>query len=256
MAAWLVDRPDVAGIYTKAILVTANDGGADVGTGVGQVPPVGSVYNVIYFWSDKTYVLYSSKPSTPKNVLSAQFVSSLGTSPLVNTLDASKPPAVTYQVPGGYKFVPVSNLQPVGVNGLPPREVIVQGYQQFDVYDSSGKKIGSFDADVCRQWDDFNGHTEALLVTNVTGGDPGVTAGAIPPVGSVFNFNSYGLPGFSDFYSSMPGPSGDLIASVTVTPFGNIPAWTPYDASLGLQGSTYVDPFTLNPLASQATTSV
>lgn len=234
---------DVAGIYTKAMLVTANDGGADVGTGVGQVPPVGTVYNVIYFWSDSTYILYSSKPSSPKDVISSKFVSPLGTSFMLSGLNASKAPAVEYQVPGGgYKFVPVSDLAPIGVNGLPPREVIVQGFQQFDVYDSSGKKIGSFDADVSRQWDNIGGHNEAILVTKVTGGEAGVTAGAIPPVGSVFNFRS-SFPGISDFYSSMPGPQGDLVAASFVTPFGFIPYWTSYDASAGLRDYTYVNPF-------------
>lgn len=234
---------DVAGIYTKAILVTANDGGADVGTDVSQVPPVGSVYNVIYFWSDNTYILYSSKPSSPKDVIKTKFVSPLGTSPMFSSLNASKAPDVkSYQVPGGYKFVPVSNLAPIGVNGLPPREVIIQGYQQFDVYDQAGKKIGSFDADVTRQWDNTGGHHEAILVTNVTSGTGGVTAGDIPPVGSVFDFRSI-FPGTSDFYSSMPGPQGDLIASSFVTPFGFIPFWNSYDASAGVRDYTYVDPY-------------
>ena len=41
------------GISTQAILVTGNDG-IDVGTKPGQTPPVGTVYNVAYFFSDKT----------------------------------------------------------------------------------------------------------------------------------------------------------------------------------------------------------
>lgn len=242
---------DFAGIYTKAILVTANDGGPDVGTGVGQVPPVGSVYNVIYFWNDKTYIFYSSKPSSPKDVIRAKIVAPLGVTWLLPTLNASSPPPIkSLKVPGGYTFVPVSELQPIGINGLPPREVIIQGYQQYDVYDSTGTKIGSFDADVSRQWDNQGAHTEALLVTKVTEGTPGVTAGAIPPVGSVFNFNYAGIPGFSEFNSAMPGPEGDLIANVVVTPLtllspnaGFIPVWTPYDAAKDLAGYTYVNPF-------------
>ena len=248
---FVTSTSDIAGIYTKAILVTANDGGPDVGTGVGQVPPVGSVYNVVYFWNDNTYILYTSKPASPKDVVQTKFVSPLGVTHLISTLNASSPPPIkSLKVPGGYTFVPVSELQPIGVNGLPPREVIIQGYQQYDVYDSTGTKIGSFDADVSRQWDNLGAHTEALLVTKVTEGSPGVTAGAIPPVGSVFNFNYLGIPGFSGFNSAMPGPQGDLIANVIVTPFnllspnsGFIPLWTPYDAAKGLADYTYVNPW-------------
>jgi hypothetical protein len=38
---------DILGTHTEAILVTSNDG-INVGTAAGQVPPVGTVYNVIY----------------------------------------------------------------------------------------------------------------------------------------------------------------------------------------------------------------
>lgn len=134
---------------------------------------MGSVYNVVYFWNDNTYILYTSKPASPKDVVQTKFVSPLGVTHLISTLNASSPPPIkSLKVPGGYTFVPVSELQPIGVNGLPPREVIIQGYQQYDVYDSTGTKIGSFDADVSRQWDNLGAHTEALLVTKVTEGSP------------------------------------------------------------------------------------
>ncbi len=53
---------DLLGAYTQAILVTGNDG-VNVGTDPGQVPPVGTVYNVLYEGSDDHYVLYTSMPS-------------------------------------------------------------------------------------------------------------------------------------------------------------------------------------------------
>lgn len=236
---------DLAGIYTKAILVTANSGGPEVGTGVGQVPPVGTVYNVIYFWNNQTYILYSSKPSTPRDVLSTKFVGPLGSTPYFTfpMLNASKAPKVNYQIPGGYKFVPVSDMQPIGVNGLPPREVVQQGFQQFDVYNADGVKIGSVDADVSRQWDSAFGHSEAILVTNVRSGTAGVGMNEIPPVGSVFNWDSL-FPGFATFDSAMPGPKGgDLTSHTLVTPIGFIPGWSPYDAAKGLSEYTFVNPF-------------
>ena len=50
------------GTYTQALMVTGNDG-VNVGTGAGQVPPVGTVYNVIYRESDAHFFLYTSMPS-------------------------------------------------------------------------------------------------------------------------------------------------------------------------------------------------
>ena len=82
------------------------------------------------------------------------------------------------------------------MNGLPPREVQIQGYQQFDVFDSAGNKIGSVDADVYSQWDLFGIRSNALLVTNVTDGTAGSGAGDVAPVGSVLNFVSFGSNGF------------------------------------------------------------
>jgi len=62
-----------------------------------------------------------------------------------------------------------------------------QGYQQFDVYDRLGQKIGSVDADVASQWDLLGVHSKAPLITNVTG-SAGSGPSSIPPVGTVLDF--------------------------------------------------------------------
>ena len=49
----------------------------------------------------------------------------------------------------------------------------IQGYQQFDVYDFLGRKIGTIDADVENQWDAFGVHSRSILITKVTSGDSG-----------------------------------------------------------------------------------
>ena len=236
---------DALGLFTKAILVTSTGESTNVGTGAGQVPPVGTVYNIINF-TDQFYVLYSSMPSASGSVVSTKLVTPFGTSEIPIQFDASTPPEMkSLKVPGGYTFVPTSAQIPAGVNGLPPREVITQGYQQFDVIDALGKKIGSVDADVTRQWDWFGGTANAILITKVTSGSAGVLPWNVPPVGSVFNFRQpYGISlGFSDFYSSIPTPLGSIVVYQTVTPFGVIPNLLPNDLSKGLSDVDFVNPF-------------
>lgn len=211
---------DIIATYTQAVLVTGNDG-VNVGTAVGQVPPVGSVYNVIYRESDDHYFLYSSLP-TPSGSEVSMIEANQGvvTRSSATLIDASAPPGGgELSAAGGYRFVPVSDLKPSGVNGLPPRDVQIQGYQQFDVYDADGVRLGTVDAAVSTQWDGFAIHSRALMVTRVAEGD----GSAVPPVGSVFNFVTSGDSGFGSAHSVVPLPSGDLTYFKLVTPLGDIP---------------------------------
>lgn len=214
---------DIVAHYTQAILVTSNDG-TNVGTEPGQVPPVGSVYNVVYAGDDEHYFLYSSLPSPSGAVVSLIDVSPKKiTNAGLTFLNASTPPFTpTLTGANGHTFKPTSPLQPVGVNGLPPREVQIQGYQQFDVLDSEGNKIGSVDADVFTQWDLFGVRSDALLITKVTEGTAGTGAGDVAPVGSIFNFVNFDN-GFGTSQSVTPGPKGDLSQFKVVTPLGSIP---------------------------------
>jgi hypothetical protein len=240
---------DIGGGRTEAILVTSNDG-INVGTNPGQVPPVGSVYNVFHvqIGTGDWNFLYSSLPSTSGDVISfldfkSGKVSNVGTF-LFTLLNASAPPSVKrLAIPGGNSFYPISPLQPSGVNGLPPREMEEQGYQQFGVYDSSGTQTGSFDADVSTQWDLLGGYSQALLVTKVTDGTAGTNAGDVPPVGSVFDYVSFGNTGFGTYYAAIPSPSGDVTTFKLVTPLMDIPLFTNYNASKDPSDYTFYDPF-------------
>lgn len=243
----LTPTTDVAGVYTQAILVTAVTGGT-AGTTAGDVPPVGSVFNVMYQGSDSKYVLYSSLPSPSGDVVSLISVDgdrtrNIRTFPL-DRLDASALPVVTPVPAGkGYSYLPISPLLPSGVNGLPPREIQVQGYQQFGVYDSAGVQCGSFDADVSNQLDMFGIHSQAILVTGDTDGIPGTAAGDVPPVGSVINLVHFGNSGFGTYYSALPSPSGTKVSFKFLTPLFDIPTWSTYDATAGLSSVSLVDPF-------------
>jgi hypothetical protein len=203
--------------YTQAVMVTANDG-TNVGSGPGQVPPVGSVFNIIYFGSDDHFLLYSALPNPGGTDISVIRVNrdKVSASALA-LIDATAPPATRLAGAGGFEFVPASEFLPTGINGLPPREVEIQGYQQFDVYDAAGARIGRVDADVFTQWDPFGIHSTAILVTDVSqGGDD------VPPAGSIFNFVSFGASGLGAAHSTVPEPSGNLTSVKLLTPVGDI----------------------------------
>ncbi|TDL09827.1 hypothetical protein EUA04_07655 [Mycolicibacterium obuense] len=217
---------DILGTYTQAILVTANDG-VNVGTGAGQIPPVGSVYNVVYAGGDDNYVLYQSLPAPTGDVVIVEQVGPGTVQTSTKTfIDASLPQSTQpLRVTRSLTLVPVSALAPVGVNGLPPREVQYQGYQRFDVYDAGGNRVGSFDADVATQSDLYGIHSEAVLVTNIVDGDAGTGRGETPPVGSVFNIVSLGDSGFGSVQFVMPDGKVDIKRSWITTPLGNIPVF-------------------------------
>lgn len=217
---------DILGTYTQAILVAANDG-VNVGTGAGQIPPVGSVYNVVYAGDDDNYVLYQSLPSPTGDVVIVEQVGPGSVQTSTKTfINASEPPSTQpVQASRGLTLVPVTALQPVGVNGLPPREIQYQGYQQFDVYDAKGARVGRVDADVMTQRDLYGIRSEAVLVTNVVAGDAGTGRGDVPPVGSVFNVVSLGDSGVGTTQFVMPDGTTDIKRSWIVTPLGNIPVF-------------------------------
>lgn len=238
---------DLAGVNTQAILVTKVTGGT-IGTLPGDVPPVGSVFNVMYRQSPTSYVVYSSMPSTSGDVVSVlaidgDKVTNIATFPL-NLLNASALPLVKrLPIAKGYSYLPTSELTPGGVNGLPPREIQVQGYQQFGVYDAAGVLQGTFDADVAIQVDMFGIRSQALLVTKVTGGTEGTALGEVPPAGSIINYLYFGDSGFGTYYTSMPSPSGAKTTFKFLTPLIDIPTWSTYNASAGLTDVTLWDPF-------------
>lgn len=135
---------DFWGTTSEAILVTEAEGDL-VGVGAGQIPPEGTIYNIIYWTEDPgDYLLYYAKPDARpnSNVIKTILVDTkrsgrVDTLDLQFRFDAAAPPVRTsLDVPGrngtGYSLKPVGELQYSGVNGLPPREAIVQGYQQYE----------------------------------------------------------------------------------------------------------------------------
>jgi hypothetical protein len=235
---------DILGTYTQAILVTGNDG-VDVGTAAGQTPPMGSVFNAVYAGNDDNYVLYTSLPSPQGDVVTVEQVGPDGVQVSSRTfLDASVPPS-TQPLPAarGLTFVPVSTLVPSGINGLPPREVQYQGHQQFDIVDSRGAVIGRVDAAVATQSDLFGIRSQAILVTDVTGGTAGVGFGDVPPVGSVFNVVTFGGGRFGTVQAVTPTPTRDVKTFAFTTPLGAIPIFYARTRVADRTDVSFADPF-------------
>ena len=143
------------------------------------------------------------------------------------------------------------------VNGLPPLDIAVQGYQAFEYLGADGDPIGHFNAVETTTTDVFGFHTEALLVT----GYPETGQGDAPPIGSVYN--TINFLNLSNVYSSIPQDDGtDKITDIlTNTQTGQTVdlSWLfqGADASKGLTDGTNIwsfdfgDGYTIAPTDAQ-----
>jgi hypothetical protein len=246
--AEVTNTSDVLLNYTEEILVT-NDVSGTVGTAAGDTPPVGSLYNVFYIFGDSSfYNLYSVTPSSSGNVVSDVLVSPYGdiTLPL-SFYDATTATAVdSITIPSDDEsIVPVGSEQISGVNGVPPLNSAVEGYQQFDLDNASGNTIGTFDADVTTTTGVFGNYSEALLVTADSG-----TAGDLPPVGSEFDVDSFGF-GYETVYSDLVSTTGaNVISETLVTPMGDLAINPTMDIAANVPDGVFFVPTGLADLAS------
>ncbi|MBU3749575.1 MAG: hypothetical protein FGM52_03855 [Mycobacterium sp.] len=194
---------------------------------------------MIYFGADDHFLLYSALPAPGGADVSVIRMNKGKLTASAHTLiDATGNPRTTMSGAGGFDFVPVSDFVPRGVNGLPPREVEIQGYQRFDVYDSAGSRLGTVDAAVFTQWDAFGIRSTALLVTGVAQGGPG-----LPPPGSIFNSVRSGTKGFGAAHATVAFPSGNLTSVKLLTPLGDIalpPKFVPAKSRVPV---SFYDPF-------------
>jgi hypothetical protein len=248
----VTNTSDVLLNYTEEILVTEDVSGT-VGTAAGDTPPVDSLYNVFYILDDSSfYNVYSVTPSSSGDVVSDTLVSRFGEINIpISFYDATKAMTVnSFTVPTDDEtIVPVGSEQISGINGVPPLDSSIQGYQEFDVDDASGNTIGTFDADVTTANGFFGNSSEALLVT-ADSGAAGTAAGDLPPVGSEFDVNDYG-GGFETIYSDLVSTTGaNVISETFVTPLGDFPIHATLDLAANAADSTFFVPTSLADLAS------
>ena len=243
---------DLFGNYSEALLVTSDVTGTP-GTAPGDVPPPGSIFNILYYTGGGTHDIYSDLPSTNGNVISDTLVNAHGQHANSTLYDVDAEKALDlqkFEVPSGnYSMVPTTNEIPFqdisGVNGLPPYDVAVQGYEQFNIDDPSGTQIGLVDTDVTDILRSNGGFSEALIVTNDVSGTND------PPVGSVFDMIT-GRGGNYLIYSDIPSQNGgDVIKEYSVNPTSGAAhaVHTTVDLAAGLNHDQFVDPFTLSGVA-------
>ncbi len=143
---------DAAGTTTEAILVTSDARiTGTVGTAAGDLPAVGSIFNVIDYEDGAYPEVYSDlvSPTGGANVISAIDTTYFGTVDIPTTFDAAAAESDVATIPfDGYDITPAGAETLTGINGLPPADVAIQGTQAFDVENASGQVVGTFDADV------------------------------------------------------------------------------------------------------------
>jgi hypothetical protein len=238
---------DFAGNATEAILVTSTTG--PTGTAAGEVPPVGSVFNIITFDLPGYQLVYSDlTPATPggANTLTETLVTPSGDYNIPETYDASALVAAdgaTVPLGDDYEIAPASTEVLSGINGVPPLDVVIQGYQQFDVDNTVlGTAVGTFNADVSAALDSYGDVDRTILVTSDLSGTAGTAAADVPPVGSVFDTFTFGDSGFENIYIDLASTTaaGDVISDTLVTPFGDFTIPATLDLSAALAGVTFL----------------
>ena len=238
---------DYLGNATEAILVTSDVSGT-TGTGAGDVPPVGSVFNIITTDFDGYDYVYSDLASTTPggaNEITETLVTPYGDFAFPNTIDAAAIAAGPIAVPlsDDYDIVPASAQEFSGINGVPPLDVAIQGYQQFDVDNTAlGTVAGTFDADISTSADSFGDVDKTILVTSDVSGTTGTGAGEVPPVGSVFDTFTFGNGGYENIYTDLASTTvgGDVISDTLVTPFGDFTIPATIDAAAGLASDSFL----------------
>jgi hypothetical protein len=235
---------DAVGTTTEALLVTQDLSGT-VGTAAGDTPAVGSVFSVIDYDDGAYPNIYSDLVSaTPggADVISDTDDSLFGDLGVPTSLNAVAAESDDATIPfDGDDIVaaPGTTETLTGINGLPPADVAIQGTQEFDVVNSSGTVVGTFDADVTTTSSDVYGEsTEALLVTSDVSGTSGTAAGDVPAVGSEIDVATDGL-GLETVYSDLASTTGaGVISGTLLTPFGDLAIPTTFDAASGLVADT------------------
>jgi hypothetical protein len=222
---------DVLGTYTEAVLVTSDAPGTTIGTAVGDIPAVGSVFNTINF--DGIQNVYSDLISTSggADAITDTLKTPLGDFVIPITFDAAKAEVTdVVHLPDGAELTPVGALDYSGINGLPPENVSIQGTQAFTYTDIESS--GSLNADVTNTLDLFGNTDQTILVTSST--DPAI------PVGSVFETVNWADSGFGTVYSDIVTAGGtNLISDTLMTPLGDFPIPVYLEAAAGLAADMF-----------------
>jgi hypothetical protein len=127
-------------------------------------------------------------------------------------------PNSTEQITGIYGYGFDGETAPPAVAGS------VQGDQTVGFTDTTTGISGTFTADETTSTDALGDTNQALLVISASGVDA-------PPVGSVFDTQTFDDGAVAEIYSAIPSPTGDLISDTVVTPSGDYTIPVTFDAA-------------------------
>jgi hypothetical protein len=159
---------------------------------------------------------------------------------LAGVLNGDSPLGMDIDLPSAYDISPdASSIGTiVGIDGIQPEDIDVQGYQLFD-YDPTTGSGGTFDADVAQSAIIFGNSTQEQLVVAQD------VSGNAPAAGSVFEVYNYG-DGYENIYSDIVSTTGsNTITDTFVTPFGGFNVPDTYDAAAALASDSshnFADP--------------
>ncbi len=172
---------DFAGNATEAILVTSTSGATGTGAGGGSAGRLGVQHHHPRF-SRLPVGLLRPRPDNAwrRGYDHGNFGYSSGDLNIPETFDASALVAAggaTVPLADDYEIVPASTAVLSGINGVPPLDVVIQGYQQFDVDNTAlGTVAGTFNADVSTAADSYGDIDRTILVTSDLSGAAGTAA--------------------------------------------------------------------------------
>jgi hypothetical protein len=232
---------DALGTVTQAVLVTKDVLGTP-GDAAGDVPTVGSVFNTVTLGGiENVYSDIASTTPGGTDTITDTLVTSIGDFNIATTFDATAEIAAAnaaiINLGDGYDLVSDPSTEIfTGVNGLPPMDVAEEGSELYDVENTAGTDVGSFDADVTTTADSFGNSTQTILVTSDVSGTSGTAAGDVPAVGSEFDTVTFGDTGYELIYSDLIGAtsSADVVTETLVTPLGDVTVPSTFDAAAAL----------------------
>jgi hypothetical protein len=254
---------------TNSVLLVTSDGTGPVGTAAGDIPAVGSVLDNYTYAGDATGYSYGALAPTTSGGADTIYeyltTVSYGNYDVGSTFNAITAESGvkglgTFTLGDGDKIEPVGSETFTAISGAPPYDMAVQGTQGYEILNSSGAEIGTFEGDVTTTTDVAGTTTEGILVTSDESGTTGTSAADVPAVGSVFNVIDYQDGAYPEVYSDLVSTNGgsNVISAVDKTLFGTFSIPTSFNAAGAESDSTPIsfDGGSITPVGSETLTGM
>ena len=237
---------------TNTVLLVTSDGTGTVGTAAGDIPAVGSVLDNYTYAGDVTGYSYGAlAPTTGSTDTLYEYLTTtgygnfdVGSTFNAITAESGVKALGSFTLGDGDKIVPMGSETFTAISGAPPYDMAVQGTQEYEILNSSGTEIGTFNGDVTTTTDVAGTTTEGILVTSDGSGTTGTSAADLPAVGSVFNVIDYQDGAYPEVYSDLVSTTGgsNVISAVDKTLFGTFSIPTSFNAA-GAESDDKAIPF-------------